>query len=355
MKHPRLHLTAVLLIVAIFVPAGRAQLSEPPPIVDKEVDRVGAEMQKLGDWDKQYATIEKAIDRMWKEHGWDNEADLFAREMISKVAKIPPWEFDRRLEVMQDSLRDRYELNNEQYARFTGQMYREMGIFLFRHGATIYRHTREAVNARVNGEPFTPEQVAQWTQESEKIMADFQETAARFYRDQAEQLSPRQRAILERDFESFQRRMRVMEELRGQWAEGKWRPEDWAMEDDPIQRGHPPLPDAGKPTERRVRRLYTPEDETSWERYVRIFIARYRLDEAQADAALSILHELQERAAEYRKTHADELDLIPRGGEDAAEVYAPLRRLFEELERRLQPIPTTAQRRAVEMLTPSQD
>ncbi len=99
------------------------------------------------------------------------------------------------------------------------------------------------------------------------------------------------------------------------------------------------------------------EDESAWARYVREFIARYRLDDAQQVTARSVLADLEGRAKEYRSAHADELaklDQKIRQADDPAsrsevaeqrkELLQPIADFFEELKERLDRLPTDAQR-----------
>jgi hypothetical protein len=78
---------------------------------------------------------------------------------------------------------------------------------------------------------------------------------------------------------------------------------------------------------------------------VRLFIRRYQLDEGQAKTAWSILRELEARAGDYRRGHREEMAKVPEHLRLGAPEYAPIRAMFDELQRRLKPIPTDAQRR----------
>ncbi len=107
--------------------------------------------------------------------------------------------------------------------------------------------------------------------------------------------------------------------------------------------------------------------ETIWAEYVRNFIVRYQLDAEQADKAILILHECEDRAREYvqrKKREFEELektavaraqeatadpDKSSRLGRREAELMSPIHEIFEQqLKPRLEKLPTRAQQRAAE-------
>ncbi len=352
-RAPIPRLAVCLAVTLCIAPAAPGQTPDSSTNgVRDQIEDLGAEIKKLGDWDDQYQSIQNAIDRMWEERGWNDESDEFARRTAEQVAAIPPWEVRKRIDTLGTAIRDRYQLNDQQYGRLQTQFYREMGIFMFRNAGTILRQTQEAVEARMSGQAFTPEQVARWTRESDNLLQEARRHFERIIEQQKRSFNPRQRAILERDMESYRRRMAAVNELRQQWKQGEWRPEDWGMENDPIQQG---LAQAGAPDstsqpakaekpQPQQPTLYSAQDETTWERYVRLFIARFQLDDAQANAAWSILREVQGRADDYRRLHRDELAAVSATDAATSPAYEPIRQLFAELQTRLDRIPTTAQR-----------
>ena len=108
--------------------------------------------------------------------------------------------------------------------------------------------------------------------------------------------------------------------------------------------------------------------ESQWEAYVREFIQKYRLNDAQAEKARSILKDCQEQGRQYMARHKAELDdfdkkvlaLGQSKEKDKAKELAdlnqrrskllePIGRIFEQqLKPRLEKLPTTAQRAAAE-------
>jgi len=96
-----------------------------------------------------------------------------------------------------------------------------------------------------------------------------------------------------------------------------------------------------------------------WEKYVRDFIPRHGLTPAQEAAALSILKELQTRAAHFRKANAARIAEAERIADAKArqkrldDLNKPLDRLFEELKERLGGLLTATQRDAAKPDKPS--
>jgi hypothetical protein len=108
-----------------------------------------------------------------------------------------------------------------------------------------------------------------------------------------------------------------------------------------------------------------PPREHMWDRYVEEFIRDYNLDDSQSEAAHSILRECKQRAQDYRNSKRSEFRQVEermrdaKRGDQTPEVRTnklkiwtqierslnkPILDLFQELQNRLEPIPTDAQR-----------
>lgn len=320
------------------------------------VMRISESARALGEWEDQASMIERAINRMWEENKWESEADQFAKGMALEVSSIPPWEVDQRYETFVGAVRERYHFTDQQTALFESRLLFHAGKMAFKNAGTMYRQTQEVVRTRLSGQPFTPDQIAKWTQESSELLQDARGEFESLAGAMAKTFTPEQREIYERDMESFHRRVEASNQLRARWAKGEWKPEDWGLDGDPVQSGQitpAERAEMGKklrdfnrnPRPQPQRPPVTAYDETSWERYVREFIELYELDEGQADAALSILREVQLRAESYRMRHREELAQVFTVARQTSRAYQPVRDLFEEMKRRLYPIPTDNQRR----------
>lgn len=88
-----------------------------------------------------------------------------------------------------------------------------------------------------------------------------------------------------------------------------------------------------------------------WAQYTKEFIERHKFDAAQTASARAILGDVEDRAVSVRRTQEDaraELAALPDGPEKKQRLQAldePLRRLFAELQNRLQRLVTEQQRR----------
>jgi hypothetical protein len=145
----------------------------------------------------------------------------------------------------------------------------------------------------------------------------------------ARSLRPEQRKRFDRDVAATRRRVDQRMAMMRQWQKGTWRPQDWGLGNDPIHAAV--IQDAAEPRNRKTAPAPAPAqgDPDEWTAYVTNFIVRYGLDDNQQVTAHSILDELRHRA---------------RGKSDHEARAA----LFEELKRRLDALPTRAQRRSVE-------
>ncbi|MCP4249659.1 MAG: hypothetical protein GY778_21675 [bacterium] len=320
-----------------------------------QLDTLTSEFKKLGDWDDQHEFIDKATQHMWASNNWNSEADLFALETLRAVAKIPPWEFDRRIDEMSDRTARRYGLDPGPRAQLKAMIYRESIGLMFRHAPEIFEQVRESVQARNRGEPFTPEQVARWTRQSDPMMADMLERLARVSKTFGGMIDEEHRGTYDADLESLDQRMAYFQELREGWKRGRWRPEDWGLQDDPIQQraargnqssggGPQGIQPGATPADDQPPPRYSEVQPSTWEIYVRDFIARYRLDPGQIKAAESILVELVGRAQPYT-TAAAQPTGSPATTQTAEQASKRLRQMFAELRTRLSRIPTDAQRR----------
>ena len=322
-----------------------------------EVSRLTGELKKLGEWEAQYQIIEHAMDGLWSRNNWTDETDTFARETLREVAKIPPWEFDRRIDKLVERAGDRYAVQPGDRARFKSQVYREAFGFIWNNAPVLLDQTKEYVDMRLSGEAFTPEVVAEWTAESDPLLVDWLERNDRLLEALGEVVGEGKQDLFEKDVERFRVRIKTVQEIRESWAEGGWKPEDWGLENDPIQLKGVPGQEYGpgfSAEERaallrlKVRpRRHFEYDPSTWEAYVRNFIALYDLDAGQATAAESILAELLARATDHLTANFVELAEVPRQYRQTHERYAVLRSMFEELRVRLARIPTDAQKRAV--------
>ncbi|MCH7526472.1 MAG: hypothetical protein IID39_03450, partial [Planctomycetes bacterium] len=267
-----------------------------PETRDRAMEQIGLvtrEFTKLGVWSSQTEMIENFIRDVWRENHWETEADRFAKDTMLQVSRIPPWRFEERMDKLIDRFSDRYELSPPQKVRFRSKLYRETFGLILRNASMMANQTREYVNTRLDARPFTTEQVARWTIESEDLVADSFKGMDRIFEALERDMSLEQREILQHDFGSHERRKKYVLEQRSKWAKGQWRPEDWGLRNDPIQAGRVAQAQGAAggslPSDRPVSRnapatgsldrtphkpdnRFVPEDESTWGRYIRLFI-----------------------------------------------------------------------------------
>ncbi len=319
--------------------------------VRAQLGQLGEEFKALGDWQQQADLFRQTLDAIWERNGWNAEADRFAHGVVTELVQIPPWQFDQRVEKMVERFGDRYELSEHGRARFRSALYREVLGGVWNHGAVLFKQTRQMVGQMARNEPFTSEQIAEWTRQSEPMVQDMRRRGDRFLHELGETLEGPARERFERDVESYTRRLTYLSQQREAWARGEWKPEDWGLQDLPAYRDwKPPAPPTGvaaPPRQEMARQMEAraePHDPATWHWYVGAFVERYQLDRGQRTAAESILAELVERANAYLQTRADRISQVPPQDRAVAPAFGPVRAMFDELRARVERIPTCSQK-----------
>ncbi|MCZ6652826.1 MAG: hypothetical protein O7D91_07350 [Planctomycetota bacterium] len=308
-------------------------------------EMVTLKAQKLGDWADQHRIISDVINNIWEQNNWTSEADSFARETFLQIERIPPWQFRDRLEAMMGAVKGRYGFDDRQTQQFQQQVFKDMWAMSLKYGPTLLRNAEEMLDTRLRGEPFTAQQVARWAQASDPLIKDMELDVQRFATEFGEILNERQLSIYKRDRESLNRRMDYFVRKHGAWKRGKWRIEDWGLQDDVLHRPKSQSELAQEAVDRLIGRSALPYQESTWRRYVRAFVRAYELDEAQKRAGGTILDDLVTQADRYRTSKADEISKLNPGERVNHPMLEPIRRMFTELKARLEVIPTERQRK----------
>lgn len=350
----------------------------PREILERAVRRIFPGLDDAG-WEEQGVYIAVAAEQMYAENGWDTEPDLFTLDLLREVAVIPPWHVRDRFLTVVRHFSDRYLLDEEQEQLFANMVETEaIGMFV-RYAPQFMPIAMEAAQMRLAGEPYTAEDVARWSRELAPLAAD-----ARRHLDQVagtlfEHLNPQQQELFLVDQAALNRRLDRLEELQVRWQRGAWQPADWGLEGDPIQTGHGAQASATeavdgasaqagdasaalpgeRPTPPGELATRPAVAEDAWARYVREFVARYRLDDGQEQTAWRIYRLARERRDFHRLRHERRLDGYRRAGAAADDPRLQRRlsefeaqwaqteaMLFETLKRRLERLPTAEQRAA---------
>lgn len=355
----------VTLVLSIETPT-RAQESKPGlgSLLGEQFTGIDRSLRKF-DWDAEAKFMTQAINNVFERNEWTAEPHSFARDVAVKVAVIPPWDFPGRLSAITTSVQERYDLTPEAATSFQGAMLREMTGLLMRNATVVIAHGNEMLKTRRMKKPITSEQVARWSKESHDFLEDASKVADKLYEELEPLLPPQSAERLKKDWKAYRTRKDVVDHMVDKWAKGEWDPSHWGLEADPIQNGLQKPPDdptaasreiaAPPPAESFTESSKTTQDDRpdvtrcfshdppTWYVCVKNFIAEYKLNPAQAESARSIHDELVERATDFVKTHSL-LTKIPRNQRETHDSFQPIRDLFEQLQTRLNALPTTAQR-----------
>jgi hypothetical protein len=357
----------VLGVVASMLPQvtaravlGQENVADPktaPPAQKTLVERsrkLIADLQRLGPWSEEAKLIRQINRNLFEEYGLNSEEDRFAEKLVSEVARIPPWDFMGRFELAFGMVTERYDLDPEQAAQIKAKVMWRTLRFAGKHALTMFEVSEEFLAARLEGRPFTAAEVARWSQAVEPLLLDSNGQFEALCREIEPLLHQDQRELLARDREAENRRRRLLMAKLGDWQQGKWRPEDWGLHDDPLHKeyfegrevGAGIDPARADPSGKQPPR-YDPADLDAWARYVNDFIRFYRLDEEQKTAARAILRDVRTQAEVHRAALLREA-----GRSKSSEHWVRTHtRLFEQLKRRLEQIPTDKQARAVRAST----
>lgn len=351
--------------------------------VQERVTRLFRALGSLSDWDTHSAYITSALEKTYERNGWTSEPDRFAMEMIREVNRIPPWKPEQRFDTAAEMMAERYGLDQEQQRLMRATLIRESNDLFVRHSSRIMQYGVEAIQTRAAGEPFTPEQVARWAQLAEPVFLDSRERMNVAAEEFAKQLRPEQAEALLSDLDAANGRMDDLYVQSQRWADGDWDPLDWGLEEDPIQTGvagkaaaDAAAEAAGEPSSPQpppqeqapsaiadlagrgpAAATSQPVDDDAWAQYVRRFIEKYKLNEAQQERAWRIYRDVKARGDAQRRRYGQQIEAAQRRAavrmdekgqtgvtELQARLKSQLEQLYGQLKARLDKLPTRQQR-----------
>ncbi|MFQ5461188.1 MAG: hypothetical protein ACE5E5_01030 [Phycisphaerae bacterium] len=346
-----------LSLAAGAVMAWAQEQVDAPKDLTMVIDQGFAELIGRYDWQSDAANVKHAMVNLFEQNGWDTEADRFASQLAGEIAEIPPWDPIQRIDRVSSRLADRYGIPQAGEFRIKTRMMLEVSEFFGRHADVIFEQTRRFVSKRMAGQPYTAEDVAEWSKATAGMNVELREWGERMYREIATMVDPVGLKRLNHDLASFDKRMTYLEKMDKVWRAGGWEPSHWGMQDDPVQNGtHPGMrvgrgaPQATSEPQRALdnkppRRWYAHAPRT-WIAYVFEFQRRYGFDPAQLTAINSIHRELLDRADAYAESRAEELGRVAVRDRPTHPLYQPICALFAELRERLDAVPTTGQKEA---------
>lgn len=272
---------------------------------------------------------------------------------------------------------ERYELDDQQQKDLVAQMQRRWMRFADDNEKALKPLLNEYIEMRLQMEPPTKEQVAEWSQRAGKSFDLFETEINRGADEMKGLLHEDQIPKFEGDVLGFQAGMQFARVQLGRWQRGEYNEQEFWDPPMTVRRARRAEEEA-KRAEAEKAKVATaaaegaagaeakgPQDQIvaevgAWQKYVEDFIARYKLDAAQQKTAKSVLQEMRERALSHRDANKVEIDRLEeriaagsktKEESDAIEkeltrLYGPIDALFDELKRRLEPIPTAEQKAA---------
>lgn len=273
------------------------------------------------------------------------------------------WNVDSMIRQAAENVSRRYNLSPQQ-AEYTRKMMEErVTRFLEEKEEAIWPLIRDLARQQLTGkpfDPFDPEALATAKRIGESALPIVEEAKKAIYEANAEWgeiLSEEQRQLHDYD----------LREMKGQFEEIRQNFENYKtgkpQTNSPIFPTHNPKADE-PPRPPKPSDVYKPRTlkmEDRWDKYVRDFIRKYELDPAQQGSANSTLRELKERAASYREAKAQQYEAVAKRlkeainagdlkkraktSRDERALNKPIEGMFTDLKRRLDKIPTTAQKK----------
>jgi len=273
------------------------------------------------------------------------------------------WNVETMIDATCTNIARHYNLTREQDEYTRKLMAERVKRFLDKHEADLRGLLGELLRLQLKREAPSPELARRLGEEALPIFEDARREILEANRQWRRILTDEQKRIHDEDLKRMKANFERLEEQFTRWKQGQFDPRSGSLAaalrppSAPIRRlpTSRPLASSLGPTPA----LYSPYH--YWDRYVKNFINIYKLDEAQRQTALAILKDCKERAIQYRETHKQELEQaagrireLIRSRADRQEIRQaiaaqrkltqPITDIFRELQRRLNEIPTDAQR-----------
>lgn len=299
-----------------------------------------------------------------------------SRPSVERLETGGFWPTHRMMESLigrwAEMVASRYELDERQQKELLSQMQRRWLRFADDNEKLLKPLFNDYVEMRLQMEQPTKEQIIEWSQRAAKAFDLFESEINRGTEEMRNLLREDQLPKFEADVLGFQAGMQFARIQLGRWQQGEYREQEFWDPPMAVRRARRAEEEARRAAAEKSRGeadaaavSTAPPDQVAaevdaWQKYVEEFIARYRLDTAQQKTARSILHEMRERALSFRDANKLEIDRLEeriaasRGTpeetaaieKDLKRLYGPIDALFEEMKRRLEPIPTAEQKAA---------
>lgn len=283
-----------------------------------------------------------------------------------------------------DMVSEHYELDEKQSSELTTKIKSRWTTFATENQKTLEPLLTDFIEMRLQMEPPTKEQVAEWSKRASGALDLVEKEIAQGADEMRGILRDDQRAKFDGEMMGFQTGMQFARTQLNRWQQGEFQEREFW--DPPLavrRQRREAEQDKAKAEEAKAKAAAEkaaadasgkapggsmaegPPDQIAsevdaWTQHVEDFIKKYELDEAQKKSAYSILKELKERALAHRDANKPEIDKLERRialgtgtpeelkqiEEQLVKLYGPIDAMFEELQRRIEPIPTAKQKAA---------
>ncbi len=272
------------------------------------------------------------------------------------------WDPQTMMKQASDGIAKHYRLSDEQ-KEFTSKLLTErVTKFLSKHDKKIWPLLMELTQQQFSGKEPSKESAKRFVEMGYPIFEDARAEIMKGQDEFRKILTDQQKKIHDRDLKGLNAQFRQIDKRFESWKSGNL---SGRHPFDRLALG-PGRAVQIMPNENSRRNM----PETMWERYVRDFNHKYRLDGTQQRSTGAVLQDLKDHAGQYRKTHYKELveadDMVRKAqmakpfdkqSLDTAKRIRYLRNKpfddwFEELKSRLEQVPTEKQRAAFYVRNP---
>lgn len=255
-----------------------------------------------------------------------------------------------------------FDLDESQREKASSGLVKRWSPFLNEKRGQLQPLLNEFVEMRMDLKPPSADQVKAWAQRALPVFQECREQMNQGTTEFREILHSGQRIKFEIEAAKFNAGMVYAEHKLMRWREGDFEEKE-LWEPTPAERRKRRAEKERKDHADRAAAARTEKDPIaveldSWEEFTKQFILKFALDEPQRLAALSCLEELRGRALEHRDRHRSEIARLESriqrhaGSEtelndikiELSKLYGPVDEMFQELKRRLEAIPSDAQR-----------
>ncbi|HRX84092.1 MAG TPA: hypothetical protein P5572_03650 [Phycisphaerae bacterium] len=276
------------------------------------------------------------------------------------------WNVDQLMERAANNIARRYNLNEKQRKDTHEMLVRETSKFLEEHGE-IWPLVRDLARMQQAGEQPSGKVAQRLAEKATPLLRDIEDTIIEANMRWREILTPEQKRMHDYDLQDMAKTFDRMNDNFRTMAEGG--PGVAEIFPSPNQGAkqpaRPPLPPPDYKPPQPIPVTNELASISMWDRYVENFIRDFRLDDQQSEAARSILKECKQRAEDYRRSKRQDFEQVQSYLNDANQadrspeartamlrvatkirdsLNRPIHELFNELQTRLEPIPTEAQR-----------